>query len=265
MLPTAKEAALLAIGLGLAGVVACTTERAEDDAHHSASRSPATEGSLATSADARAAVKAPSVVAVINASSPADDPFGGFRCAGVLVKAQAVLTATHCTAGSKVDVIVGADNLCNTAPIVGERIEVTTIERKRDDLAVLHLRMPSKTPPARLAPAAAQQPRIAVGWGLPEAARFACTRQTASLRFMGEAQCNQAKRRAAKETSIYTCALPIAGRNTCIGDSGGPVFAIGVDRSPPTLALTDLTVAGIGGCRTTDVGLYRPIRPTDLN
>lgn len=90
------------------------------------------------------------VVALVLAAAPADDPYHGQLCGGVLVAPGTVLPSAHCVAErmpGSLDAIIGADNLCRGAPIDGSRLSVAGIAihpaydpaTGRSDLAALTL------------------------------------------------------------------------------------------------------------------------------
>jgi secreted trypsin-like serine protease len=212
------------------------------------------------------------VVALINATSPADSIFNGQFCGGTLIAADRVLTAAHCVIGttpSRIHAVVGADNLCRGHPIDGERIAVTSITRHprydsqsgRYDLAELILQsgvpgevrlLADQTEPvagARL---------TALGWGRMSTGGVpACRLMRVSLRLLSPTDCTDevgsvgARR---YDTSSMVCAVPAGetGSDTCTGDSGGPLL-IGDDLDQA--ALFGVTSWG-RGCGTGLPGIY---------
>lgn len=185
------------------------------------------------------------LVAVVNRSTPADDLVGSYRCAGVLVTSTMVATALHCVVDARsqsLDVVVGAQNLCRTAPVVGERRRVVAIHVPADaarggDLAVLELGAPSSEPPATLGRWPSQPRRlIAIGWGRGGPVSTPCSPWPAPLRTVTGPACH-ITRWPEPVRSRLGCALPDGGRNTCQGDSGGPVVAI-TDTGPVLVGIT---------------------------
>jgi hypothetical protein len=204
-------------------------------------------------------VALPALVALVNRSAPADDLVGSYRCAGVLVTRTLVATARHCVADARprsLDAEVGAENLCRTAPVIGERRRVVAIHLPADaaqggDLAVFELDAPSSEPPATLGRWPSQPHRlIAIGWGRGGPVSTPCSPWPAALRTVTGPACNITLWPEPVRSRLG-CALPDGGRNTCQGDSGGPVVAI-TDTGP---VLVGITSSGLG-CDSDDLGFY---------
>lgn len=202
------------------------------------------------------------VTAIVNASAPVDDLLGSTRCGGALIAPRIVLTASHCLSGAnpaKLDVIIGADNLCRTAAVSGERIGVAAIKPAAPaslDAAALILDRPARTPPLTLstAPASATDRYFAVGWGSTGRSPQSCHRQTVELT-QGPAEACETGRQAAPQWDSATlfCGVPVAGadRNTCSGDSGAPLLHVDDGRT----TLFAIVSWGVG-CEVDDVGFY---------
>lgn len=207
------------------------------------------------------ALTSPDVVALIDHTSPVGNYIGSYRCAGVLVGRREVLTATHCVHGSQpggIDVVVNAQNLCAAQDAsVEERIRVrswTPVDGRHSDLLELELTAAVETvTPVRIG----SGPRpiwAAVGWGHRDGPT-PCDRVVSALKPAPADACVAARRQVLREAArIDLCAVPRFGRNTCLGDSGGPMFAESAD--PTRLTLVAITSSGIGGCGPGDVGLY---------
>ena len=207
------------------------------------------------------------VVAIVLASAPADDVSASQFCTGVLIARNSVLTAGHCVAArdaSAINVILQADNLCSTAPIDGERVDVTEITPLSSgaDAAILSI-TPGAQPHIPVALAVTTPPDDAValtawGWGSGSIGGAApCGVTDKTLETVPLPQCARELRaetelRQGVAESTYFCALPAVGSpNTCLGDSGGPVF---VEQNGER-RLAGITLSG-RGCGAADPGLY---------
>jgi len=207
------------------------------------------------------------VVALINASAPIDDVSASQFCTGILLDERTVATALHCVAGrdvTSVDVIVDARNLCSTAPIVGERVPVATSSPVDGglDATLLTLTRPVKrASPVVVAKGAAEPGAELEAWGWGSASpggASSCSIEGKLLRSVGTARCDRElagpRTLPAFRESDYLCAVPRdASANTCLGDSGGPVFArLG---GTGERQLVGMTLAG-RGCGANDPGMY---------
>ncbi len=196
----------------------------------------------------------PTVVALINASAPLHDVMSAQFCGGALVSSMVVLSARHCIAArapSHVDVLVGADNLCVGAPVVGERRRVSRFVSAPapSDLVALILAEPVRAMPTDRGNWSEHASGIAYGWGRDGLAGVAPCRLQ-SVRLTGSSGCALALARFGVPLGRDEyCALPARGeaRNTCVGDSGGPVY----DRGE----LVGIVSRGIG-CEVDSPGLY---------
>ena len=203
----------------------------------------------------------PALVAVVNRSAPVDDLLGSYRCAGVLLSPTLVATAGHCVADARprsLDVVVGAENLCRSAPVGGDRRHVAAIHFPADaakggDLAVLELSDPSSGSPTRLGgwPSAGHR-LVAIGWGRGGPVSTPCSPWPAPLRAVTGEACDAALRAGREPVQRRLgCAVPDGGRNTCQGDSGGPVVAF----TDQGALLVGITSSGLG-CGPRDLGFY---------
>lgn len=179
------------------------------------------------------------VVALIDASSPENDPFHGQFCGGVVIGERMILTAAHCLGDrdwEDTDVIVGADNLCRNQPIDGIRAHVIaqhTDERwdpalGRFDLAWLMIDRDTG-PGVPIAPSGTVlREATAIGWGTSQTGGNAPCRLTATtVRIAEPAACTSLVGAGDREfdPDSMVCAVPtVGGEDTCAGDSGGPLL-----------------------------------------
>lgn len=115
----------------------------------------------------------PYLVAIVNASAPADDLFSGQFCGGIVVGSHSILTAAHCLdhrRPASIHVVVGAGNLCRGSSIDGRRMSVSRIasapeSSQRVDAAILTTRDSIGVTPAPLSPP--RPPQIGLGLRQP--------------------------------------------------------------------------------------------------
>lgn len=206
------------------------------------------------------------IAAVIDATAPLEDIFNGQFCGGSLVAPDRVLTAAHCVAEKSprgIEVVIGADNLCRGRAIDGKRVGVRSITlhpgydaaSRRFDLAILGL----KEPITDAVRAVVHPPRhdgghlTALGWGrASDDGAPGCRLTRVHLELLDPERCQEAIGGAFDAGSMM-CAVPrVAGQDTCIGDSGGPIL-IGSD-------VADASVVGVVswgfGCGAQAPGVY---------
>ena len=183
-----------------------------------------------------------SLVALVNASAPPDDLFSVQFCGGVLIGPTTVATVAHCMRDrtpQSVDVVVGADNLCQGNSVPGERLHVKAMAvappGHDSDIVVLHLGAPSTTTPALVAGSAGRtEPGgTAVGWGRSELrGAYPCRGRTVPLQAGDPAVCLRGltAARPPQPTVDVWCGTSEGEQNTCVGDSGGPVYVRGEGR-----------------------------------
>lgn len=176
------------------------------------------------------------LVALINASAPSNGPtYAAQFCSGSLIADDLVLTAAHCVDArdpSKIDVLVGAKNLCGLTD-ARERIRVASAIRGPAgvDVAVLRLVRQSHAHPVEIDVTPPKgTPLSAFGWGSPSPGGLApCKARPVRLEVVGDAECVNATPIGGSRRfngRVETCMRPISGQalNMCTGDSGGPVL-----------------------------------------
>lgn len=213
----------------------------------------------------------PSLVAIINSSAPADDVFSGQYCAGTLVEPALVITAAHCVdsrPSSRINVVIGASNLCRTGPIDGTRNAVTRlrIDPRYDrvsgsyDVALLELVAPASQAPRTIGtlPLVGGEDAFALGWGTASLQGVPTCRPTlVPLRVVAPSAC-AAELAGAVGHSFNSvtmlCAVPRAEPkiDTCLGDSGGPLVLGNDVATGPLIGIVSWGV----GCGKGAPGVY---------
>jgi secreted trypsin-like serine protease len=243
---------LLGASLVTSSLVGCAEHRAPSTASAQADDAPS-----------------PGLTAVINSSAPTSDLFSAQFCAGALVAPSLVLTAAHCVAGrsaSSIDVVVGADNLCKTSVVGGERRHITEIIQYEEpmsdgtpDVALLLLGQASTLPLAVLSVGLREPATTYVaGWGRTSVGGVApCRSRIVTLRLLAESTCIAAVNAAHQKIQERWefCAVPqnSKGFDTCTGDSGGPMYG---ENAHTSVAMLMGIVSWGTGCGNGATGVY---------
>ncbi|KAJ0114123.1 hypothetical protein J7T55_007957 [Diaporthe amygdali] len=219
--------------------------------------------------------EAPPVTGIVGGTTAAagDFPFivslsksGSHFCGGVLLNAYTVITAAHCSVGQTASAVkVRAGSL--TWASGGTQVSVSAIKYHPSynsalidyDVAVWHLASPiatSSTIGYATLPASGSDPAsgttlTVAGWGLltEDGSTLPATLRKVSVPVISRATCQSQYGTSAITTNMFCAGLTAGGKDSCSGDSGGPI----VDSSK---VLQGLVSWGNGCAEANYAGVY---------
>ncbi|POM63005.1 LOW QUALITY PROTEIN: Serine protease family S01A [Phytophthora palmivora] len=164
------------------------------------------------------------------------DPNGKTFCGGTLVAPQYILTAGHCIKTDKGQIYVslgsefGSGSGSGSAEQikVGYRHPLYNNDKHLYDVGLLKLETPSPQKVAHRCAVDGSDNKVgtmatALGWGLTEDRKGSLTLQEVTVAIISNAECN--KKYDGRITEGMMCAGNGNGKDSCNGDSGGPLIA----------------------------------------
>ncbi|KAF4036486.1 Trypsin [Phytophthora infestans] len=173
-----------------------------------------------------------------------DSFFDETFCAGTLIAPQYILTAGHCIRTSEMDIVATFGTNDSTGSGSGEATSIPVIKgfrhplyKKKEhlyDVGLLKLKKPIKRKTAKLCAADGSSNKVGtlgtvLGWGKTETSGELGSPilQQLTLPVISNAECGKFKKYVGRVTEGMLCAGTGDGRDTCNGDSGGPLLVDG--------------------------------------
>ena len=203
---------------------------------------------------------------------PEPDPFvdavaltgNGQICSGTLVAPDTVVTAGHCYCGGVMnEAVIGRDIISpvERVPIdkVNSKVLISCDKLSSDislgDIALVKLTRSVAVPPRKIAPLPMVRDAVsvrAVGFGRTQTGSVGFKYQVNIV--IASVQCDGTALTGIPDHRVYGCrpshelVAASLNRDTCGGDSGGPVYAFGPDASLYLAGLTSRAVDPSGRC-----------------
>uniref|UniRef100_H3G6V7 Peptidase S1 domain-containing protein n=1 Tax=Phytophthora ramorum TaxID=164328 RepID=H3G6V7_PHYRM len=161
------------------------------------------------------------------------EPDGKTFCGGTLVASQYILTAGHCikTDKGQIYVSLGSEYGSGSGSASAEQIKVSAGFQHLYDVGLLKLKTPVKRKTAKLCAVDGSDNEVGtmatvLGWGKTEDSSGAASPilEQLTIPVISNAQCGKFEKYVGRVTEGMLCAGTGNGKDTCNGDSGGPLL-----------------------------------------